>query len=72
MHPHMFLTLILEFSFTVVFMKVSGRFWSKLLIKNFSTFQYFSDLSLPRSPHRWIAPVFDGYYNVASDQDNLA
>ena len=67
----MFLTLILKFSFTVVFMKVSGRSWSTPLIKELSTFQYFSDLNLPRSPHRWIAPVCDLYYNVASNQSGM-
>ena len=66
---YMFLTLILQFSFTVGFMKVSGSSWITPLIKNVSVFQNLSDFSLARSPHQWIAPVYD--YNVASDQPGM-
>ena len=64
---YMFLTVILQFSFTVVFMKVSARSWITPLVKDFSISQHLSDIRLSRST---IAPVFSDY-NVASDQSGM-
>ena len=63
----MFLTVILQLSFTVVFMKVSARSWITPLVKDFSISQHLSDIRLSRST---IAPVFSDY-NVASDQSGM-